>query len=211
MDRLRGKVFTRYIVLWLIAVAGLIIFAAYSYRTVQEYQRFQLGSVEDFGSLPEGHDGVVVVFGAAITPEGQPRSVLQKRLDTARQLLELDDIQTILVSGYNDTVNNDYNEPRAMRNYLLSSGIAPEAIRVDEHGDSTRQTCQRAYDDFDVRQAVLVTQPSHMNRALYTCHQLGMEAYGFTAGVVDSSWNYWHQRVREIFGNMKAVLEGTFL
>ncbi len=210
MSKLRIRILKRYLLLWVLALIVLAVFAAYSYSAVQDYQRFQLNSVEAIQSLPEGFN-TVVVFGAAITPDGQPRSVLRERLDTARQLLDLDEIQTVIVSGYNDTVNNDYNEPQAMRNYLLSRGVAPQAIRVDEHGDSTAETCQRAYTDLGINQAVLVTQPSHMNRALYTCHHIGMEAYGHTAGVVDSSWNYWHQRIREIFGNIKAVVESEIL
>jgi|GEM_PF-1715457 vancomycin permeability regulator SanA len=202
-----GKVFRRYVLLWVIALLGLIALACFSYIQIHSFQSYQVADMQDIDQRIDNDPSVGLVFGAAITPEGEPRSVLRERLKTAYRLYQNRVIDYIHVSGYNDTINNDYNEPQAMVNYLVASGVSREDISVDSFGDSTFMTCQNARQVFSIDEAILITQSSHMNRALYSCHHFGIQAYGYSAETVDSSWNYWHQTIRETFGNIKVVLE----
>jgi len=72
-----------------------------------------------------------------------------------------------------------------MRQYALAQRVPDEAIVLDyagrRTGRSDRDTCYRAEYIFGVEEAVLVTQWFHLDRALYTCGKLGIDAVGVTA------------------------------
>ncbi len=193
----------------MLALLGFIALAIYSYVEIQDYEKYQVSELQEINQELDNDSSVGLVFGAAITPEGEPRSVLRERLETAHELYQAGLIDRVLVSGYNDTINNDYNEPQAMLEYLLEHGVDRDHISVDFFGDSTFMTCRNAKEEFNLDTAVLITQTSHMNRALYTCHHFGIQAYGYKADGIDSNWNDVHQTIREIFGNIKVVIESS--
>jgi vancomycin permeability regulator SanA len=56
--------------------------------------------------------------------------------------------------------------------------VPDEAIVLDYAGRRTYDTCYRADCIFGVRDAILVTQWFHLDRALYTCEVLGIDAVG---------------------------------
>ena len=52
------------------------------------------------------------------------------------------------------------------------------AIVSDFAGVDTHDTCVRAHDVFGVTGAVVVTQDYHLRRALFSCHEAGIDAVG---------------------------------
>ena len=129
----------------------------------------ELGAPDDTATAP-----VAIVLGAAVNPSGEPSPWLRYRLDTAARLYHSGRVEALLVSGDNGREN--YNEPVAMRNYLVSAGIPAEAIALDYAGFDTYDTCVRAHRIFGVTRAIIVTQDFHEPRAVSVCR----------AGVADS-------------------------
>lgn len=122
---------------------------------------------------------VAIVFGAGLTPDGQPTPVLRDRVATAADLYFSGKVEKLLMSG--DNRFDYYNEPGAMRAYALQLGVPDSAIVLDYAGRRTYDTCYRAGTIFGVKDAVLVTQNFHLARALFTCNFLGIRASGVTA------------------------------
>lgn len=122
---------------------------------------------------------VAIVFGAGITGDGRPLPALADRVWTAAELYKAGKVGKLLMSGDNRFI--EYNEPEAMRRYALAQGVPDEDIVLDYAGRRTYDTCYRAGYIFQVQDAILVTQWFHLDRALYTCDKLGIDAVGVAA------------------------------
>ena len=128
---------------------------------------------------------VAIVFGAGLTRDGQPTTILRDRVETAAQLYFAGKVGKLLMSGDNRFAN--YNEPGAMRDYALSLGVPDNAIVLDYAGRRTYDTCYRAKAIFGLDSALLVTQSFHLPRALFLCNALGVQA----SGVEANNRRYW--------------------
>jgi SanA protein len=147
---------------------------------------------------------VAIVFGAGLTRDGYPTTVLRDRIEAAARLFFAGKVQKILMSG--DNRFTDYNEPGAMRAYALRLGIPDQAIVLDYAGRRTYDTCYRAKVIFGVQKALLVTQSFHQPRALYLCNALGIQADGVSADLhpyrrsIQLIWN-----LRELPASLTAL------
>lgn len=147
---------------------------------------------------------IAIVPGSGLYPGGTPRPVLAERLDRAAGLYNDGSVSQILVSGHQEPF---YDEPGAMRTYLITKNVPESAIISDPKGISTQATCGRAVQIYDVTQAVIVTQQSHLARAIYLCRAEGMQAYGFVAESPSSTATDIFQWFREGAANIEAVFE----
>ncbi len=122
---------------------------------------------------------VAIIFGAGLWRDGTPTPVLRDRVATGADLYFQGKVQKLLMSGDSSTVG--HNEPGAMREYAISLGVPPQDIVLDYVGRRTYDTCFRAKQKFEVKEAILVTQKFHLPRALYICNKLGLPAIGVEA------------------------------
>jgi vancomycin permeability regulator SanA len=124
---------------------------------------------------------VAIVFGAQVLPSGRPSQALAHRLDAAVALYRAGLVERLLLTG--DGGAPEYDEPAAMRAYVLARGVPDGAIVRDPAGFRTYDSCHRARVVFGIGpdEAVLVTQAYHLPRAVYTCARLGVRADGFVA------------------------------
>ncbi len=147
---------------------------------------------------------VAIVFGAGLTRDGYPTTVLRDRVEAAARLFFAGKVQKILMSG--DNRFTDYNEPGAMRAYAMRLGVPDQAIVLDYAGRRTYDTCYRAKVIFGVHDALLVTQSFHLPRALYLCNALGIQADGVSADLhlyrrsIQLIWN-----LRELPASLTAI------
>ena len=169
---------------------------------VRKYHQFTYASSQAITVQLKKDPKVAIVLGGGITPEGKPRPTLANRLDAAKNLYDQGVVSQIIVSGDNRV--KSYNEPLAMYNYLIENGVAATSLTLDRGGNSTYETCERAVKVFNVSEAVLVSQPGHLDRAVYLCRSFGMKAVGYAASYEGTEEPY--QMAREIFSNIKAVL-----
>ncbi|MCJ7796137.1 MAG: YdcF family protein [Thermoleophilia bacterium] len=122
---------------------------------------------------------VAIVLGAKVWTGGTPSNMLQDRLLTAIELYRQGKVGKLLLSG--DHGRAGYDEVNAMRTFVLDRGVPPENVFMDHAGFSTYDTMYRARDVFQVREAIVVTQGFHLDRAVYTARALGLEATGVPA------------------------------
>lgn len=119
-----------------------------------------------------------IVLGAAVWA-GTPSPVLRARLDHALLLFQNKQIQRIVVTGGVGRGDN-MSEAEASAEYLISKGVPPEAILLEQQGRSTYESLKTAAvlaQDANIRRVLLVSDPFHMLRSLKMAQDLGLEAY----------------------------------
>lgn len=152
---------------------------------------------------------VAIVFGARVLANGRLSTMLRDRVATAADLYHAGKIERVLLTGAGET--DDYNEPAAMREYLLRLGVPDEAILLDPLGLRTYDSCYRARHEYDIHSATLVTQNFHLDRAMLLCDSMGIDVVGVWAdyhrpnGYLARSINY--SRMREIPATMLAFVD----
>ena len=119
---------------------------------------------------------VALVLGTKVEADGTPSPFLTARLEIAQRLFTAGKVRAILVSG--DNMHAGYNEPEAMRRWLLDHGLPAEKVVMDYAGFDTYDSCARAKRIFGVDRATVVTQSFHLSRAVALCRHLGIEANG---------------------------------
>lgn len=151
----------------------------------------------------------VLVLGAGVTSDREPTQVLENRLETALRLYRAGQVKWFLVSGDNREAN--YNEPMAMRRWLVKQNVPLTHIVSDFAGRRTHDSLKRAKAVFGVRRLVVVTSDFHMARALFIAQHLGMEAWGVPASTEEHGWStrlsFW---AREYLARHLAYLDVWF-
>jgi vancomycin permeability regulator SanA len=153
-----------------IGIVGLATVAA-SIRFVHSAAAGHIYAESDVPATP-----VALVLGAQVNPDGTPSAFLAARLDLAKRLYDAGLVATIIVSG--DHLAPEFDEPAAMRNYLIKAGVPTKNVIVDSGGFDTYESCLRAKRIFNLSQLIIVTQSYHLVRAVATCRTLGIDATG---------------------------------
>jgi vancomycin permeability regulator SanA len=149
---------------------------------------------------------VALVLGAQVDPDGTPSPFLLGRLELARRLYLAGKVKVLLVSG--DHMNWDYDEPEAMRGWLIDHGVPGRRIVRDYAGFDTYDSCARAVRVFGVRRAIVVTQAYHLPRAVTVCRRLGLDADGVGDESVRQFRGPWLENsTREQAACVKAVFD----
>jgi vancomycin permeability regulator SanA len=149
---------------------------------------------------------VALVLGAQVDPDGTPSPFLAARLDLARRLFVAGKVRVLLVSG--DNMRHNYDEPSAMRAWLINHGVPDKKIVRDYAGFDTYDSCARAIRIFGVHQLTVVTQSYHLPRAVMLCRRLGLDANGVGDDSVSQFRGPWlTNSTREYGACVKAVYD----
>ncbi|WP_410493966.1 vancomycin high temperature exclusion protein [Chryseobacterium sp. T16E-39] len=126
-----------------------------------------------------------------------------KRMDATALLYHHGKIKKIIVSGEK---SKGYNEPEAMKNYLIyQEGVPEEIIIEDPKGFNTYKSILRCKDVYKEDNVIIVSQGFHNLRALFFARNNNMNALGFDAQDVSKPESYYRNQFREIFARMIAV------
>ena len=158
---------------------------------------------DDLSAVPPAP--VALVLGAQVYPSGTPSPFLAGRLDLAKRLYDAGVVRVILVSG--DNMAREYNEPDAMRGYLIDAGVPADKVVADYAGFDTYDSCARASRIFGVSRLVVVTQGYHLPRAVATCRALGLDASGVGDDAFRGTGAWQRGAVREQPACVKTVLD----
>lgn len=181
-----------------VAVALLVTGSGYWVRASAAEHVYELASVP---AAP-----VALVLGAQVRPDGTPSEFLAGRLEVARRLVEADLVRAVLVSG--DHREWDYDEPGAMRRWLIDRGVPADRIVQDHAGLDTYDSCLRARRVFGVERAIVVTQSFHIERAVTVCRRVGVDAVGVGDDSVRRFERAWRWGAfRERFAAVKAAYD----
>lgn len=149
---------------------------------------------------------VVLVLGAQVGPDGRPAPFLAARLAVAKELFDAGKARVVLVSG--DHRRWEYDEPGAMRRWLVDRGVPAEKVVQDHAGFDTYDSCLRASRVFGVRRVIVVTQSFHVERAVTLCRQVGLDAVGVGDDSVSRFGRAWRWgSFRERLAAVKAVYD----
>ena len=148
---------------------------------------------------------VALVLGAMVFPDGTPSPFLAARLDLAHRLYAAGKVQVVVVSG--DNMAKEYNEPEAMRSYLINAGMPAEAVVTDYAGFDTYDSCARALRIFGVKKLIVVTQSYHLPRAVASCRALGIEATGVGDDSVRHGVAWKRGAIRDQLACVKLVID----
>ena len=148
---------------------------------------------------------VALVLGAQVYPSGTPSPFLAGRLDLAKRLFDAGLVEVLLVSG--DHGAREYDEPDAMRRYLVDAGVPADRVVTDHAGFDTYDSCSRAQRVFGVDRLTVVTQDYHLPRAVATCRALGLDAVGVGDGSFRGTRAWWRGTFRDQVACVKTVLD----
>ena len=130
------------------------------------------------------------------------------RMDATALLYHHGKIKKIIVSGEKSP---GYDEPFAMKNYLVYQEGVPERIIIeDPKGFKTQASisnCKNIYQQNDV---IIVSQGFHNLRALFYARNNDMNALGFDAQDVLSNQSYYRNQSREFLARVVAVVYYVF-
>ena len=152
------------------ALAGSAVLATAA-AYVQSAARGRIFTEEAVPPTPVG-----VVLGAQVYPDGVPSPFLAARLEVALRLYRAGRVQRLIVSG--DNAAPEYDEPLAMRRYLLDAGLPEHDVSEDPDGYDTYETCLRAREVYGLRRFTLISQTYHLPRAVGIARLLGLDAVG---------------------------------
>ncbi len=182
----------------LFALACILFIVALNFHVYQQSAAYILPTTAE-ETFPAG-----IVPGAGLNRDKTPSLALRDRLDGALRFYAQQRINKILVSGDNRFVY--YDEPTAMRNYLVEKSVPAADVVRDFAGQRTYDTCYRAKHIFGLDRVLIFTQSYHLWRAVYLCRALGLDAYGIAveqSDYIPSRYRYW--LFREIFARVSAV------
>jgi vancomycin permeability regulator SanA len=149
---------------------------------------------------------VALVLGAKVNPDGTPSAFLTARLDLAKRLYDAGLVEMIVVSG--DQLAPEFDEPLAMRNYLIETGLPADKVIADPGGFDTYESCLRAKRVFNLSQLIIVTQSYHLVRAVATCRALGIDATGVGDDSAREHTIAWLRgAIRDQIASVKTVVD----
>ena len=201
-SRLRPRI-TR----WLWVIFTLLLLGDL-FWTVQRFPSYARGRIFTVANSPN-FGSPVLVLGAGIYSDGEPTAVLEERLRTALDLYQDGKVTWFLVSGDNRAAS--YNEPQAMRRWLLKHGVPPDRVIADYAGRRTYDSLKRARVVFGQQRLVVVTSDFHMARAIYLGSSLDLDVYGVPGSTrrhpLGTRLWFWF---REYGARHKALLDTWF-
>ena len=119
---------------------------------------------------------------------GKPNAYYEYRLAAAKELIDHQKVNYLLLSGDNRTIQ--YNEPRAMFRDFAGFRTLDSVIRADKI--------------FQVQAFTIVSQKFHCERALLIAKAHDIDAICFVAKQPEL---HLSTRIREVFARIKAVLD----
>lgn len=133
-----------------------------------------------------------------------PNYAFLGRMDTAAALWQRHPQIKLILSGYED--HHYYREANDMRDALLKKGVPDSALLLDPGSIDTRASIDYYYRHHRDTPVVIVSQPIHLERALWLACVYHLQAYGYEAGNYPGGTPRW-LLVREFGARVKARLE----
>lgn len=126
------------------------------------------------------------------------------RMEATALLYHHGKIKKIIVSGEK---SKGYDEPSAMKNYLVyQEGVPENIITEDPKGFKTQISINNCKNVYQQNSVIIVSQGFHNLRALFYARNNDMNALGFDAQDVLSNQSYYRNQSREFLARVSAVI-----
>lgn len=135
---------------------------------------------------------------------GRANPYFISRMDATALLYHHGKIKKIIVSGEK---SKGYDEPFAMKNYLVyEEGVPEEIITEDPKGFKTQKSIKRCKEIYKENDVIIVSQGYHNLRALFFARNNDMNALGFDAIDITKPQSYYRNQSREFLARVLAVV-----
>ena len=155
----------------LIVAGGLVVVLAAGFATFRIWQQ---GATDERRPVD-----AIVVLGAA-QYDGRPSPVFEARLEHAVALWKEGIAPWFVVTG-GKLPGDRTTEAAVAREYAIANGVPESAILGEDEAHNTLDslaTIAGQMQERNLRSAVIVSDPTHMLRALRIADDLGLEAWG---------------------------------
>ncbi|MFZ6053263.1 SanA/YdcF family protein [Halocola ammonii] len=186
-----------------IALIFCIVFITVANLLVETKASDTFNSIEE---LPNRKVGLLLGTSKFLR-NNQQNLYYKHRIEAATDLFESGKVQYILISG--DNATRYYDEPTTMKTDLLAAGVPAEKIILDYAGFRTLDSVVRSKAVFGEDSITVISQQFHNERALYIAGHIGINAVGYNAKSVSSSYGFKTQ-VREVLARTKMLLDLIF-
>lgn len=160
----------------------------------------------DIETIPEKSVGLLL--GTTPTVGWVTNLFFSTRIEAAKELYERGKIHHILVSWDNST--RAYNEPEAMKTALIKAWVWEKDITLDYAGFRTLDSVIRAKEIFSLTWGfTIISQPFHIERALYLAQANDIDAIGYGAANVSIKYGPLAY-LREIPARWLALYDAWF-
>lgn len=157
----------------------------------------------DLQKIPDNKVGLVLGTSKKLANSAD-NPYFTKRITAAYELYKAKKIQYIIVSG--DNGNKHYNEPQDMKQDLMDLGVPEHVIFLDYAGFRTLDSVFRAKQIFDQDSITIISQEFHNQRAVYIAQYLGLNAIGYNAKDVNSTFGR-KTIFREKLARVKVIID----
>ena len=189
--------------LLILGVLSLLFTAFANYKIENSTEEFVSDKLE---ILPKTK--VAVVLGTAPNlVSGYQNYYFTYRIEAATKLYQSGKVTHFILSG--DHGRKNYNEPEAMKQALIKSGVPENVIYLDYAGFRTLDSMIRANEIFGQNEFIVVSQEFHNQRAVYIARQNGINAYGYNAKDVNKNAGL-KTNIREYFARTKVFIDSFF-
>lgn len=198
-NRLRKIIKIIKIILALVEIGGLLVLSANLWVINQTNGR----TFYQVSKIPPRNTALVLGTSPKMK-SGNANPYFIERMKATATLYHHGKIKKIIVSGEKSPY---YDEPQAMKNYLVNQEGVPENIIVqDPEGFNTRASILRCKEVFDENNVIIVSQGYHNLRALFFARNQNMNALGYDAQDVMKNESFYRNHSREILARVQATI-----
>ncbi len=175
-----------------------------------------VSKAEDFAPADPSEKLVFVIYGAKVSgtdaENSYPGKSLKLRLDCAAELLENTENSVCIVTG--GMGPDEYRaEGEVMADYLISVGISPDRIYIDNTSKNTVENIENAMtvienNSLSDRTVVCISTNFHIPRIKYLCKKAGFNAQHFVCAPAPNLATLYPSLVREYMSYGKIILGG---
>ena len=176
---------------------AVLVFA--NARVLGDYSEFIYSDVRT-----SPNSSLALVFGGGMKGPGIQTDMQYDRVKQGIELYHSKKIQKLMFTGDDGAWRAD--EISAMKGLALSSGVPEQDILIDPHGYRTYESCRRARFEYNLREAIVISQSFHLPRIRYLCEHFGIRTLGLSADLRKYD-EVWTPYVREALARVKAWSE----
>jgi len=195
----RKNIIVALLVLSLCVFAVILVISGYNKVT-----RNAAGSIfDEVDAVPFNRTALILGTSPTLN-NGEDNMYFVYRIQAAAELYSAGKVEFFVVSG--DNRKESYNEPEAMKNALVASGIPESAVYLDYAGFRTLDSVVRMNTIFGQESFTVISQKFHNERALYLAKVNGLSAVGYNARNVTKFYGI-KTRIREYLARVKMFMD----
>ena len=185
-------------------IAGIALTAVIIFSSVATYSSSSKYMYEDIDKIPYNEYGLLL--GTSKTIHGVPNIYFNDRMNAAALLYHKGKIKYILASGAYRK-KPFYDEPSDMIRALVARKVPADKIIRDNCGYRTLGSIYRAHDAFGLKKFTIISQYSHIARAIYIARSKDLDVIGFAADNGHTPYFTMYDRLREYGAKVKMMLD----